>query len=217
MRRTILRFLIRYRRPFTVLGLFACLLVFCMTAAACGSPVWLTDAGNVIALVGSSFTSIASFIAGLTGNVALAALLAVVSTWIGRVQSGIADVQTLITQYQASPSTGLLAEIESALADLKTNVAQDFSNLGLPPAILNVVAGIAGLAENVLVEWDTAISGVKSATSSAEFKGAVSRLSIVADNLPQAIADYRLAVNTILATPTGDAEVDAALAKATRV
>jgi hypothetical protein len=184
-----------------------------MCMAACGVPAWLTDAGSIIALVGSSFTSIAAFVAGLTGNAALAALLTTVSKWITTVQTGISDLQALITQYQASPSTGLLAEIEAALTDLKTNVQQDFSNLGLPPAVLSVIAGIAALAANTLAEWDLAIQGIKTAPTSTAFKEATARLSAVADALPQAISAYKVNVNKILTTKTGDAQVDAALAK----
>jgi hypothetical protein len=208
-----MKFLIAYRRFFQVVALAAFLFAITSILTACGVPTWLSDAGNIIALVGSSFTSLASFIAALTGNVALAAGLAAVSTWITKVQSGVTDLEELISQYKASPTTGLLGEIESSLTDLQQNVQQDFSNLGLPASVLSVIAGIASEAESLLVEWGTAIAGVKTATSSAQLHAAVAHISTMADSLPQSIANYKQAVNKILSTPTGDAQTDAALAK----
>ena len=212
-----MQFLVKYRRSFFVFAFLMFLATACLSLTACGVPVWLSDAGNIIALVGASFASVASFIAGLTGNTALAAALAVVSTWITKVQTGVSDLTALIAQYQASQSTGVLANIEAALADLQTNVQQDFSNLGLPAAVLSVIAGIAGVAENLLVQWSDAIAGVKAAKTSADFKGASAKLTALADALPQTIAQYKIDINAILDTQTDDPMVNAALAKTPRI
>jgi hypothetical protein len=212
-----MKFLIAYRRPLMLTAFMLLVAVIILPLAGCGVPAWLSDASSIITLVGASVASIASFVAGLTGNTALAAALAVVSTWITKVQSGIEDLQTLITQYQASPSTGLLATIESALTDVQQNLATDFSNLGLPTSVLSVIGGIAGLASNLLAQWSAAITGIKTATTSEEFREATARLTTLADALPTAQTDFRNAVNALLSSSTGDPEVDAALAKATRI
>jgi hypothetical protein len=214
---TLRRKIIALRVFFFVLAVASGTLTVCLLTSGCGVPAWLSDAGNIIALVGASFTSITSFVAGLTGNAALAAALAVVSTWITKVQTGISDLEALIAQYQQSASTGLLAEIEAALADLQANVQQDFSNLGLPATVLSVIAGIAGLAANLLAEWSAAIAGVKSAATAEEHKAAYNRITALAKALPIAMTQYKADVNKVLNTPTCDAMVDAALAKATRV
>jgi len=212
-----MKFLIKHRSAFFAIGFAMLVLGLVLPLAGCGVPAWLSDAGSIVTLVGASFTSIASFIAGLTGNTALAALLATVSAWITKVQSGVTDLTSLITQYQQGPSTGLLADIEAALGDLQANVEQDFSNLGLPASVLSVITGIAGVAENLLAEWGAAIAGVKGATTSTEYRTATARMADLADNLPAAIATYKASVNKILGTPTGDAVVDAALAAAPRL
>lgn len=217
MKQNVLRFLISYRRYFKLAAFAAFVFAATLTLTGCGVPTWLSDAGNIIALVGTSFTSIASFIANLTGNAALAALLAVVSTWITKVQTGVTDLEALITQYQASPTPGLLGEIESSLTDLQENVQQDFSNLGLPPAVLSIIAGIAGVAENLLAQWAAAISSVKTAKTSKDFSAAMAKLTSLADTLPYAMSKYKADVNEILNTPTGDPEVDAALKKAKKM
>lgn len=212
-----MKFLMKHHRTLMQFSFLLFLLVTTLSLTGCGVPAWLSDAGNIIALVGASFTSIASFVAGLTGNAALAALLATVSTWITKVETGISDLEALISQYQTSPSTGLLAEIEASLADVQTNVQQDFSNLGLPAAVLSVISGIAGVAANLLIQWSNAINGVKTAKTGADFKTAMAKLTSLADNLPTSIAQYKVAVNAILDTPTDDAMVNAALAKTPRL
>src|ERR1700676_511748 len=96
----LLRFLISKRGPFMLLGSAFAALTVTLALVGCGVPAWLTDASSILALVGSSFASITSFIAGLTGNAALSTALAVVSKWITTVQTGITDLTALITQYQ---------------------------------------------------------------------------------------------------------------------
>ena len=132
-------------------------------------------------------------------------------------QTGLGDITALITQYTAAPSATLLAEIEAALADVTANVKQDFSNLGLPASVLSVIEGITALALNLLTEWSAAITGVTTASTSTELHAAVEKINTLGNALPQAMADFKAGVNAVLSTPTGDAEIDAALAKATRV
>src|SRR5262249_16035959 len=119
----------KYRNAFRAISFIFAIGVFALIASGCGSPAWLTDAGQIIGLVGASFASLASFVAALTGNSALAAALAVVSQWITKIQTAVTDLQALINQYQASPTPGLLGEIEAALTDVQQNIQQDFANL----------------------------------------------------------------------------------------
>ena len=85
-------FLSRHRLHFHNLGLFliAFGIMLCVTGCA-GVPAWLTEAQSIIGQVGISIATIGSFIAGLTGNVALAAILAEVSTWITDIENGITE------------------------------------------------------------------------------------------------------------------------------
>lgn len=212
-----LKALSTYRRELRLLSFILFAFAVTVPMMGCGVPAWLTDASSIIALVGASITSVGSFIAGLTGNAALAAALAVVSTWITKVQTGLADLTALISQYQKSPSASLLGSIESALSDVTSNVQQDFSNLGLPSTVLSVIAGIASLAYNLLAEWSAAISGVKTASTSEDFKAATAKMADLASALPQAMENYRNSVNAILTTKTGDPMVDSALAKASTI
>ena len=212
--KSFVKYLIQYRRVFFVLSCFCLLALVTIGMSGCAVPTWLSDASQVISTIGLTFTQVAALVASLTGNTALASVLGLVSTWISKVQTGVADMQQLIGQYQASPSTGLLGKIEAALADLQANVVQDFSNAGLPPALLSVISGIAAATNSLLAEWSSAISGAKSASNSAEVKAATERFTALADNLGASIAAYKATVSKILTTPTGDATIDAAMAKA---
>ncbi len=195
-------FLVRHRRAFSTVSMFLFLCVATLFVAGCGVPAWLQDANNIIGLVGTSITAIGAFIAGLTGNAALAAGLAEVNAWIVKVEQGITDLETLIAQYNSSQDASTLAKIEAALADVETNLAQDFSNLGLPAGVLSTIAGIAGLALSQIQAWGSLLPAAKATP--------MERFTVIT---PFDKAQYKAMVNKILATPTGDAEVDAALAK----
>jgi hypothetical protein len=199
-------FLVRHTRHFFQLALVLTIGLFTLAMSGCGVPTWLSDAQNIVALVGTSITAIGSFLAGLTGNAALAAGLAVLSTWITKVEQGVSDIETLVTQYNASPTPTLLSDIEAALIDVETNIQQDFSNLGLPTSILSVVTGIAALALSQLEAWGSLLPAIKA--------GAMATFIV---KTPYTKAEYKELINKILSTPTGDAEVDVALAKAKRL
>jgi hypothetical protein len=196
------RLLIKYHRQLTMLACVLFIGICAMAMAGCGVPTWLSDASQIIGMVGTSVTAIGAFIAGLTGNAALAAALATISAWITKVETGIADLEELVSQYNAAPTPGLLANIEAALADVSANLATDFSNLGLPSGILNVIAGIAALALSQLEAWGSLIPALQ-AKPMASFT----------IKTPYTKAEYKALVNKILTTPTGDKMVDAALAK----
>lgn len=199
-------FLIRHRSALRVLSLLLVVFTVALLMSGCAAPTWLTDANQIIGMVGSSIAAIGGFIAALTGNAALAAGLAVVSTWLTKIEQGIADVEQLVEQYNAAPDATTLASIEAALLDVETNIQQDFSNLGLPTSVTSVIAGVAALALSQLQAWGTMIPAIKAnAMQSFVLK------------VPYTKAQFKEAVNGILSTPTGDAEVDAALAKAKKL
>jgi hypothetical protein len=194
--------LVRHNRSLLRFGLFTVLITACVVLSACAAPTWLTDAGSVIAMVGASFTSIASLIAGLTGNVALAAALATVSAWITKIQTGLSDIEELVSQYNEAANPTILSDIEAGLADVQANIAQDFSNLGLPAGVLSIISQISAVALSQLEAWGSLIPAIKAA--------AMTKMTITTLYTK---AEYKAKVNAILSTPTGDVQTDAALAK----
>jgi hypothetical protein len=199
------KILIRYRHALKMLSLVLLIGGIAMLMVGCAAPTWLTDASSIITLAGASITSIGSFIAGLTGDTSLEAGLAVVTAWIDKVQTGISDLEKLLDEYSAAPSPTLLTAIESALADVQANLATDFSNLGLPANVLNVIAGIVAVVLQQLTAWGSLIPGLKAAAGET-----------FTVTTPLTKAETKAKVNALL-SPTGDATIDAALAKAKRV
>lgn len=196
------QFLIRYRHQFAMLSMILVIGMLTLFLAGCGVPTWLSDAQNIVAIVSMSTAAIGSFIAGLTGNEALAAGLAVVSDWVTKVETGLNDLEALINQYNASPNPTILSDIESALADIKGNIQQDFSNLGLPASVLTVISGIAALALSQLEAWGSLIPATQAQAMTA-----------FTVKTPYNKAEFKAEVNKIISTLTGDAEIDSALAK----
>ena len=195
-------FLIRHHRLFMALFVASTALTLAFALSGCAAPTWLSDAGNILAMVGASVTSLGSFIATLTGNVALAAALAEVSTWITKIQTGISDLETLVSQYDESKDPTVLTNIEAGLADVQANLKQDFSNLGLPASVLSVIAEVAGLALTQITAWGSLIPGFKAAAGDT--------FAVI---VPKTKAEYKAAHNAIVTKPTGDTTIDAALAK----
>lgn len=210
-------FLIHHRKQLFAFSSIVAMFGVTMLVAGCAAPTWLGDASQVIGLVGAAIASIGSFVAGLTGNAALAAALAVVGAWVTKVQTGIADLTELIQQYQSAPNSTLLQKIEAALADLQANVAQDFSNLGLPSEILTIISGIAGLALGLLTQWSALFNNVAAAKTADEYRVASHALAHAVKNLSQSMAVFKAQVNAVLELKTGDAATDAALAKVPRL
>lgn len=195
-------YFIKYRRHFMTLALFMAIGTVAMLMSGCAIPTWLTDAQSILGVVGTSIATIGAFIAGLTGNAALASALAIISTWVTKVEQGITDLEELISQYNAAPTPGPLATIEATLADVTKNVQEDFGNLGLPPAILGVISGVAALALSQLEAWGSLLPAAKSAP-----------MAVFSVKTPYTKAEYKALVNKLLTTSTGDPEVDKALAK----
>lgn len=196
------RFLIKHRHHFLSLAILLAIGTVAMLVSGCAVPTWLTDANQIIGMVGTSITAIGSFVAALTGNAALAAGLALVQAWIVKVEQGLTDVEALVAQYNTTPDASTLSKLEAALADVSQNLAIDFANTGLPSTILNTIAGIAALALSQLQAWGSLLPAAK-ATPGAKFTVIV----------PFDKKHYHAAVKALLSEPTGDTVIDAALAK----
>jgi hypothetical protein len=205
--RKIINWLTPYHRFFVALFV-ACFGLTCafLVAGCAGLPQWLSDAPTILATVGTSITSVIGLLAALTGNPALSAASLAISAWITKVSTAIQDVETLVKQYQADESTTLLGDIEAALATAEADINTDFSNLGLPASFLSVVTQIAALALSQLQAWGTLIPSLSAKA-----------MESVSLKVPYSKKEYEAAFNKILDTPTGDATVDAALARIKRL
>lgn len=192
-----------------VMALFILSLAFTCTVmivGCAGLPQWLADSSTVLETVSASITAVLGLIGALTGNAALAAAALAIQSWVTKITTGIADVETLVKQYQADESATLLGDIEAALTVVEADVSTDFSNLGLPASFLSVIQQIAALALSQLQAWASLIPALKS-----------SAMTTLTLKVPYSKKEYAAAFNKILDTPTGDPAVDVALAKIKRL
>jgi hypothetical protein len=207
------QFCTNHRRALLTLSLVSGLFAVCLCMTACNVPAWLTDAESLIPIIAASVTSILSFVAGMTGDPKLSALLNVITGIIADVGNGLADLEKLISDYKASPSDPLLAQIEAVAADIKANLAQVLSNTGLPAALAATINSWANLALSQLEAWLAVLPSLKAAVVAQS----VHTLAKPADDRIMSAAALKDSFNAILDTKTGDPAVDAALAKAVRV
>jgi hypothetical protein len=207
------QFCANHRRALLTLSLVSGLFAVCMCMTACNVPAWLTDAESLIPIIAASVTSILSFVAGITGDPKLSALLNVIVGIITDVGNGLADLEKLISDYKASPSDPLLVQIEAVAADIKANLAQVLSNTGLPPALAATINSWAQLALSQLEAWLAVLPSLKAAVMAQN----VHTLSKPADDRIMSAAALKDSFNAILDKKTGDPKVDKALAKAIRI
>ena len=207
-------FCITHRRALMTLSIVSAVFTVCLLASACNAPAWLTDAEALIPILGSSVTSVLSFIAALTGNAGLSTLLNQISTIITDVGNGLTELESLITQYKSSPTDTLLQQIEQIANLVSTNLNQILAATGLPASIEGKIQAWAQLALSQLEAWLGILPTLKVAVTSPKKLAAMAR---PADDRLMTSAQLKEAFNTILDTPTGDASVDQALRQAPRV
>ena len=199
-----LAFLFRNRVAFRRISLCLALLTFCLMCAACAVPTWLSDAEGISALLVTAAGSIMSFIASLTGNVALGAAGTLIAAWGSKVEAGLQNINQLIEAYKKTPGESLLQEIEQAANAIQADLNSLGTIVGVPAAILTPLTSLSGL---ILNEIESLVSLLPLAQP-APTEGAT-----VAVKIPTLTANFKAKVNAVLATPTADANVNAALAK----
>jgi hypothetical protein len=129
------------------------------------------------------------------------------------VGNGLTDIEKLINDYKASPSDSLLTQIEALAQDIQSNLNTILSNTGLPAALQATIGAWANLALSQLEAWLAVLPSLKAAVVAQN----VHTMAKPADDRIMSAAALRDSFNAILDKKTGDAVVDAALAKAVRV
>lgn len=207
-------FCILHRRALFTLSIVSGLFTICMLTIACNAPAWLTDAERLIPILGSSVTSVLSFLAALTGNSGLATLLNEISAIITDVGNGLTELESLITQYQGSPSDTLLQKIEELANLISTNLSKILSATGLPAAITSKIQQWAQLVLGQLEAWLGILPTLKAAIANPK---SFAKMARPANDALLTSAQLKEAYNLILDTPTGDPVVDTALRQAPRL
>jgi uncharacterized protein YceK len=205
--RALLAFCVTYRRRLWAVGSAMAVMAVCLFMAGCASPTWLTDAANIIPLLVSGAGSVLSFIAALTGNAVAADILAEISTWGTKVESGLKNIETLVGEYNAAPGATLLSDIEQAANLVVGDINSLGTIIGIPAALLSKLQEFANLILTQLENWISLIPALKALPAG-------SKLTI---SIPMDKKTFKDQFNAIIANPTGNPDVDAALASATKL
>ena len=192
-------FVIAHHRAFVQLGLALLFVSAALFVCGCAVPTWISDIDNLIPVILSAFGGLASVITGFLGGSALATTI---TNWITEIETGVNDVEELVQQYQQSSDPTVLNDIEAALADVKTNLQTDFSNLGLPAVLLSVIAQVASIT---LATLQAIVSVIPAFAAKAG-----TTLSIT---VPMNKAELRGAYQTLFKKTTGNPKLDALLLK----
>lgn len=207
-------FCAQHHSALRLLSVVSALFTMCYVLTGCGLPTWLTDASSIIPVLISSITSIGSFVASLTGNTALAAELAVVTRILDDVEAGLADIETLIAEYKANPSETLLQKIDDVAKLVTNNIQKILTDSGLPSIIASKVQSLARLVLTQLESWLSLLPVLKPAVGVAAHALAGQSVTFT---VPLDHATFKAQFNAIYDAPTGDVEIDEALAKARRI
>lgn len=187
-------------------------LLLILHTVACGAASWLTDASTVIEAVLASISALSGVIA------VFVPAAGILSNALNVALQEVTEIQTLVSQYQTSPSETLLQKIEASIQLVVTNLQPLLSPVGVPAAAATKIQQIAQAILTQLEAWAALIPSLKVATSSAGAATTtisaahVERLA-TAKSLPLNSGDFKAKVNAIIEKPTGDAAVDAAFAK----
>lgn len=197
-----------WRLPFFAVSAALAVLAVCLLTSACALPTWLSDANSIIPMLVTSAGSVLSLIAGLTGNAALAAAIAALTTWANKIEAGLANIETLIANYQANPSDTLLENIEAAAQAVISDIPTFAQVEGLPAALATTIQSFAQLILTQLEAWTSLIPTLKASVMEGE------QITVI---VPFTKADYKAQWNALLNHSTGDPTIDAALKKAKRL
>lgn len=203
-----------HSRALLMLAVVSATFTLCCLITGCNAPAWITDAESLLPIIGSSITSVLSFIAAFTGNAALAGVLGKISTIIADVGNGLTDLDKMVQEYKANPSDTLYQKITAAASDIRENLKQILSDTGLPASLAAKVQAWAQIALTQLEGWMGVLPALHQAAKSNTLH-AMAALKPADDRiLPP--AELKAAFNRIW-EPTGDPNLDKALATVPRL
>jgi hypothetical protein len=209
MRPRLIMFLARNWKFF---GFLACLFFAVALAGCTGVASWITSAPQIISIAGSMALGILSFAASLVGKTLTASTVAKITAVITDVEGGLNDIDKMVAEYQATvpPPVGLLAEITTATQAVIDNINAFMADTGIDSA----GATPSPTQKKIIAILDLVLSEVESFASLIPIFGeAAVAGSKVTITIPMSSKAAKDKYNAILTTSSGDAVVDAALAK----
>lgn len=199
---------INWRRFWTVFGLLQVALFVCGCTAA-----WLGAVSALLPSLEAAVSAVIALVMGLEGKTVPVSTSAAIQKIGSDIAAEITQVQTLIADFKASASTGLLSQIQAVLQGILTNLADILSGanvvdsatvskitalVGLAVAAAQAIIGLVPLVAKAMT------SGASDAVLEAQDKEAAAHIGNVHKGLQEAYSVIRN-------TPTESADVNTAL------
>ena len=166
--KNIQKFTARWHRAFTCLGLFLGVLTICQLTAGCDLPAWIQTANSIIPVLVTSAGSVLSLLAGLTGNAALASVVILLTGWGAKLQAGMQNIESLVSEYQSNPSDTLLENIEAAAQAVISDIPSFAQVEGIPASLSGVIQSFAQLILTQLEACTSLLPALKKSLAAGE-------------------------------------------------
>jgi hypothetical protein len=208
------RFCMRYRLAFQWLFVISSCVFAGLMLSGCMVPVWLTDATAIIPVLTSASASLLGAIGTLAGDPKLGGVATQLTAWGQKIEAGLNQVETLIQEYKQNPSDALIVQIQNAIQEVLKDLNTLGPQLNIPAPLQAKIQAYIQLVQAQL-ESLAALMGVLKPSVAAGTR----IMDLVGQNakVPMNKKEAKAAFNKILSDPTGDAGVDAAMAKAKKL
>jgi hypothetical protein len=194
-----------------------------LNLAACGLATWLSDANTILPVLLDSVLGVLTLVSTLRGGALSPAEADAITNFGASIQNALQQIQTMVDDYEQSASATLLGEITAAVNAVKTDLANFLPTIHVTdPATQAEIEDIFTLVSEQITAWATVIPALTgTATATVPPMPTTEHLTVIHDKFelvtPLSKKAYKAAYNAILARTTGNAEVDAALAKLKRL
>jgi len=180
--------------------------LFAFSLAACSLPQWIATAQSILPIAAEMAAGIIALIGAFAGGPDAGAI-ATLNTVMTAVGKALTDIQAMVEEYNSTPSTTLLGSIQAAIKAVTDQISQLLTDTGITNTALQAkVVDILQLLMNEVTAWASLVPIINAAAGS--------KFELI---VPLDAKGFKQAYNAILATPTGVAEVDEALAKVKRL
>ena len=202
-----MKFITKYHRAIQLAANIALILACALWLAGCSIATWIADANQIIPIAASMAAAILQLIGALGGTAISAAAMDTLNKVMTDIEGGLKSISDMVAEYQANPSTTLLAQIEEGTKAVIDNVGNFLANTGIEDAATQ--KKITAILQLILTEVTSfqSLLPVLKANPGDKFEIIV----------PMSTKQAKAAFNAILSEPSGNPAVDAALAKIHRM
>lgn len=179
--------------------------VLAVALAACGVAQWVKSAQQILPVVLPMVTNLVTAVTMLEGKTVSATDLNTISQTANQVSADLNLVGQLVNQYQSSPNTSTLSNINNALADVNTHLNELMPALHISdPATTQKITAVVGLIASEVTSMEQILPLVTNSQAHAISRAAV----------PMTAAQLKGQYDEIVTRPTSNMQVNAAFAKA---